>query len=193
MPYIEKLIKLAHSIWKYYGYYIFRGEVMFKWRDFYLMKVYNSKNKYIGVVEDISIDFNKGIIEGFTISPASIIKKHTFVSRDAIVSIDKVLRVRETSKFKGLKFKEIKFIDIINENKKLIGVLEDLIIDKEHFSIKGLIISSGIFDKMFKGKEIITLKHCVLYDNYILYNGNERIKLKTLPHNLGGSKDVSKA
>ena len=165
---------------------------MFKWRDFYLMKVYNSKNKYIGVVEDISIDFNKGIIEGFTISPASIIKKHTFVSRDAIVSIDKVLRVRETSKFKGLKFKEIKFIDIINENKKLIGVLEDLIIDKENFSIKGF-ISSGIFDKMFKGKEIITLKHCVLYDNYILYNGNERIKLKTLPHNLGGSKDVSKA
>ena len=46
---------------------------------------------------------------------------------------------------------------------------------------------------MFKGKEIITLKHCILCDDYILYNGNERIKLKTLPHNLGGSKDVSKA
>lgn len=165
---------------------------MFKWRDFYLMKVYNSKNRYIGVVEDISIDFNKGIIEGFTISPASIIKKHTFVSRDAILSIDKVMRIKETSKFKGLKFKEIKFIDIINGNKKLIGVLEDLIIDKENFSIKGLIISSGIFDKMFKGKEIITLKHCTLCDDYILYNGNEGIKLKTLPHNLGGSKDVSK-
>ena len=166
---------------------------MFKWRDFYLMKVYDSKNKYIGVVEDVSIDFNKGIIEGFTISPASIIKKHTFVSSDAIVTIDKVMRIKETSKFKGLKFKEIKFIDIINANNKLIGVLEDLIIDKEEFSIKGLIISSGIFDKMFKGKEIITLKHCILCDDYILYNGNERIKLKTLPHNLGGSKDVSKA
>ncbi|WP_195964933.1 PRC-barrel domain-containing protein, partial [Clostridium cuniculi] len=94
---------------------------MFKWRDFYLMKVYDSKNKYIGVVEDVSIDFNKGIIEGFTISPASIIKKHTFVSSDAIVSIDKVMRIKETSKFKGLKFKEIKFIDIINANNKLIG------------------------------------------------------------------------
>jgi len=165
---------------------------MFKWRDFYLMKVYNSKNKYIGVVEDVSIDFNKGIIEGFTISPASIIKRHTFVSSDKVLSIDKVMRIKETSKFKGLKFKEIKFIDIINENKKLIGVLEDLIIDKENFSIKGLIISSGIFDKMFKGKEIITLKHCTLCDDYILYNGNDGIKLKTLPHNLGGSKDVSK-
>ena len=120
-------------------------------------------------------------------------RKHTFVSSDAIVSIDKTMKIKETSKIKGLKFKEIKLIDILNENKILIGVLEDLIIDKESFNIKGLIISSGIFDKMFKGKEIITLKHCILCDDYILYNGNERIKLKTLPHNLGGSKDVSKA
>ena len=37
-------------------------EAMLKWRDFYLMKVYDSKNKYIGVIEDISIDFNKGTI-----------------------------------------------------------------------------------------------------------------------------------
>lgn len=168
-------------------------EAMLKWRDFYLMKVYDSKNKYIGVIEDISIDFNKETIEGFVISPASIMRKHTFVSSDAIVSIDKTMKIKETSKIKGLKFKEIKFIDILNENKILIGVLEDLIIDKESFNIKGLIISSGIFDKMFKGKEIITLKHCILCDDYILYNGNERIKLKTLPHNLGGSKDVSKA
>ena len=30
---------------------------MVKWRNFYLMKIYDSKNKYIGVVDDISIDF----------------------------------------------------------------------------------------------------------------------------------------
>lgn len=166
---------------------------MFKWRDFYLMKVYDSKNKYIGVIEDISIDLNKGIIEGFEISPASIMKKHTFVLSDSIISIDKVMKVKELSKSTGIKFKNIKFIDILNENNTLIGVLEDLIIDKESFSIKGFIISSGIFDKMFKGKEIITLKNCKFYDDYILYNGNERIKLKTLPHNLGRLKDVSKA
>ena len=96
------------------------------------MKVYDSKNKYIGVIEDISIDFSKGSIEGFVISPASIIKKHTFVAINAITSIDKVMKIKETSKFKGLKFKEIKFIDILNENKTLIGVLEDLIIDKDY-------------------------------------------------------------
>ena len=62
------------------------------------------------------------------------------------------MKITETSKFKGLKFKEIKFVDILNEKKVLIGVLEDLIIDKENFSIKGLIIRSGIFDKIFKVK-----------------------------------------
>ena len=90
---------------------------MYKWRDFYLMKVYDSKNKYIGVIEDISIDFSKGIIEGFTISPASIIKRHTFVLREDIVSIDNVMKITSTSKFRGLKFKDIKFLDVINEEK----------------------------------------------------------------------------
>ena len=71
-------------------------------------------------------------------------------------------------------------------------VIEDLIIDKQNFEIKGIIMSSGIFDKMLKGKEVITLKHCTLCDEYILYNGNSRVKLKTLPHNLGGNSDVQK-
>lgn len=166
---------------------------MLKWRDFYLMKVYDSKDKYIGVIDDISIDFYSRKIKGFTILPVSIFKKHAFVSIDSIISLDYVMKIKETSKFEGLKFKQIKYVDIVNENNMLIGVLEDLIIDKDNLKIKGLIISSGIFDKMFKGKEIITPKQCILYNNYIVYKGNERIKLKTLPHNLGGSNDVKKA
>ena len=149
---------------------------MFKWRDFYLMKIYDSKNKYIGVVEDISIDFYKGVVRGFTISPTSIFKKQMYVSVDSIISIDEDMKIKGTSNFEGLKFKEIRYVDIFNQN----------------FEIKGIIMSSGIFDKMLKGKEVITLKHCTLCDEYILYNGNSRVKLKTLPHNLGGNSDVQK-
>ena len=67
------------------------------------------------------------------------------------------------------------------------GVLEDLIIDKETLSIKGMIMSSGIIDTMFKGKEIILASGCILCEKFILYKGKEYIKLKTLPHNLGGA------
>ena len=66
---------------------------MFKWRDFYLMKIYDSKNKYIGVVEDISIDFYKGVVRGFTISPTSIFKKQMYVSVDSIISIDEDMKI----------------------------------------------------------------------------------------------------
>lgn len=181
-----------HSICKYYGYYSLRGEIVFKCRDFYLMKVYNSQNKYIGVIEDITVDFHKGYVEGFTISPASIFKKRIFASIASIISIDEKMKIRETSEIRGTKFKEIKYIEVVNSKSVLLGVLEDLIIEKESFKIKGLIISSGIFDKMFKGKEIITLKHCTMCNNYISYNGTESVRLKTLPHSLGGIRDVKK-
>ena len=92
---------------------------MFKWRDFYLMKIYDSKNKYIGVVEDISIDFYKGVVRGFTISPKSIFKKQMYVSVDSIISIDEDMKIKGTSNFEGLKFKEIRYVDIINKRKNL--------------------------------------------------------------------------
>lgn len=47
-------------------------------------------------------------------------------------------------------------------------------------------MSSGVIDTMFKGKEIILSSGCVLCEKFILYKGKEYIKLKTLPHNLGG-------
>ena len=78
-----------------------------------------------------------------------------YVSVDSIISIDEDMKIKGTSNFEGLKFKEIRYVDIINKEKKLIGVLEDLIIDKQNFEIKGIIMSSGIFDKMLKGKELL--------------------------------------
>ena len=45
------------------------------------------------------------------------------------------MKIKNTSRFEGLKFKEIKYMDIINKEKKLLGVLEDLIIDEKTFEI----------------------------------------------------------
>ena len=41
---------------------------------------------------------------------------------------------------------------------------------------------SGIFDRMFRGKEILLIKHCILCESYILYKENEGVVFKTLPH-----------
>ena len=157
---------------------------MLKTRDFYLMKVFDVNGKYLGVIEDISIDFYLGTVKGYIISSFSFYKKKNYVEIEDVISIEDVMIIKRLLKFKGLRFKDIKYMDVINENNLMKGVLEDLIIDKKSFEIKGLVISSGVFDKMYKGKSIILIKYCTLCEKYILYNENQLISFKTMPHNI---------
>lgn len=158
---------------------------MLKTRDFYLVKVYDVKGKYLGVIDDIAIDFYKGEVLGFFISNFSLFSKKNYIDKKEIISINEVVIVNFATHYKGLSFKEIKDMDIMDNNNIMKGVLEDLIIEKKDLSIKGLIMSSGIFDKMLKGKEILLLNQCVLGEDFILYNGSGGVRLQTLPHNIG--------
>lgn len=166
---------------------------MLKTRDFYLIKVYDLKGKNLGVIDDIAIDFCKGEIIGFFISNFSLFSKKNYVDKRQIVSINEVMIVNEITHYEGLSFKEIKDMDVVDNNNIMKGVIEDLIIEKKDLSIKGLIMSSGIFDKMLKGKEILLLKQCVLGEDFILYSGNNSIRLQTLPHNIGDHDKLKQA
>lgn len=158
---------------------------MLKTRDFYLLKVYDIKGKYLGVIDDIAINFYKGEVVGFFISSFSLFSKKNYIDKEEIISINEVVIVNSITSYNGLSFKSIKDMDIIDNSNTMRGVLEDLIIEKEDLSIKGIIMSSGIFDKMLKGKEILLLKECVLGEDFILYSGNSLIRLQSLPHNIG--------
>lgn len=154
---------------------------MLKIKDFYLLKVYDIKGKYLGIIDDIYINFDKSIIKGFSISNYLLFGKKNFIKINDIITIDDVMIVKELSKKEGISFKSIKDIDVKDKNNIIKGVLEDLIIEENDFSIKGLIISSGIFDRIIKGKEILLPKECVLGEDFILYFGCNTIKLKSMP------------
>lgn len=158
---------------------------MIKTKDFYLLKVYDMEGKYIGIIDDIYINFYKGTIEGFFISNYMFFRKKDFIKVNDIVSLQEVVIVKKVSKKEGISFKGIKDIEIKDKNTMLKGVLEDLIIEKDGLYIKGLIMSSGIFDKIIKGKEILLIKDCILGEEFILYNGNTEIKLKSTPKGNG--------
>ena len=66
---------------------------MFKTRDFYLMKVYDTNGKYLGAISDIAIDFYEGSIIGFIISSLSIFSKKNFIKKESILSLEDVLLV----------------------------------------------------------------------------------------------------
>ena len=154
---------------------------MLKTKDFYLLRVYDIKGKYLGIIDDIYIDFDKGVIQGFLISNYLFFSKRNFIKTQDIISIEDVMIIKELSKKEGISFKSIKDIDVKDKKNIIKGILEDLIIDENDYSIKGLIISSGIFDRIIKGKEILLPKECILGEDFILYYGCNIVKLKSIP------------
>ncbi|WP_066894004.1 PRC-barrel domain-containing protein [Clostridium nigeriense] len=154
---------------------------MLKTKDFYLLKVYDIRGKYLGVIEDIYIDFNKGRIQGFLISNYLLFNKRNFIKINDIISIEDVIIIKELNKKEGISFKTIKDMDVKDRNNIIKGVLEDIIIEEKDFSIKGLIISSGIFDRIIRGKEILLPKDCILGEDFILYFGSNEVKFQSMP------------
>lgn len=149
------------------------------------MKVYDVTGKYLGSIQDIAIDFYNGTIKGFIINSFRFNKKKNYIDLDDIISLENVIIAKEVKNFEGLRFREIQSIDIVNDDNVLKGILEDLIIDERTFEIKGIVMCSGILDRMFRGKEILLIKHCILCESYIIYKEINEITFKTLPHNLG--------
>ena len=98
-----------------------------------------------------------------------------------IIYIEDVMIIKELNRKEGISFRSIKDIDVKGKNNIIKGVLEDLVIDKLDLSIKGLVISSGIFDRIIKGKEILLLKECILGEDFILFYGLDKVKFKSIP------------
>ena len=166
---------------------------MFKTRDFYFKKVYNIKGKKVGIIEDLYIDFFLGKVVGFKVSNSSFFSKNNYVDMQDIIDIGEDVIINSIRKGTGLTFKELKYMEIIDKLSNVKGVLEDIIIDIRDYSIIAIVISSGLIDKMIKGKQIIILNRCILGEKYILYTGDEDILFKSMPHNMENYNATKKA
>lgn len=157
---------------------------MYKIKDFYFKSIYDTKGSKIGIVEDLYLDFFEEKIMGIKVASHKLFSKKNYIPMDNIIEIGKEIIALDIEKYDGLGFKEIRNMEVLDIFGETKGVLEDMIIDARDYSIKGLIISSGIIDRLINGKEVLLIKECVLGDKYILYCGKDKIRLKTLPHRL---------
>ena len=166
---------------------------MLRSKDFYLKDIYNTRGKRIGIIEDIYMDFYNGMIVGFKSSGSSLFSKKNYIDIEDIVEIGKDVIVYEEKKGNGLSFKSLKNMEVIDVNGVPRGVLEDILVDDYSYCIKGVIISSGLIDRLIKGKEILLLDQCVLGDDYILYTGRSNVIFKSIPSNMENKYEFTKA
>ncbi|AIY82030.1 photosystem reaction center subunit H [Clostridium botulinum] len=157
---------------------------MIRTKDFYLKKIYNLEGKKIGTIKDIYINFYEKKLEGFEVSNTAFFSKKNYISIDDVMDVGEDIVAKDLKNGNGLKFKDIKDLDVMDTHSKLKGAVEDLLIDRNNYTIKAMIITSGFIDKILKGKEVILLNECILGDDYILYTGKENISFKSIPHNM---------
>lgn len=161
---------------------------MYRVKDFYNKKIYSIQGKKLGVIKDIYLDFHSGIILGFEVNSYSFSNKKNYLDISDVISIDDEVICNELKKGEGLKFSEIKDLEVTTKDGDIKGEVEDIIIDKDSYRIKGIILGTGIVDRMLGGKEVILVQKCVLGDDFIVYLGESGVRVRNLPHNL--NKDV---
>ncbi len=142
--------------------------------DFIFKDVIDLSGKMLGFISDIILDFNGKKIDGFIITPNNIFKKTLNVNIENVVNFTSVIVVTAVSRGKCLQFEDIKNMDVVNERGELIGMVEDILFDREKFSIRALILSTGFINNFIKGKKVLLINDLILGDKNLLYRGKNR-------------------
>ncbi|MDS0524989.1 PRC-barrel domain-containing protein [Clostridium sp. SHJSY1] len=166
---------------------------MFRSKDLYMKNIYDFNGKKLGVSRTIYIDFYRGKVLGLGFNSYSVKGKRNFIDVKDIILIDDDILVKGATKGQGLKFSDIKDMEVIDRLGNSKGVVEDVLINEENFKIQGLIISPSIVDRMLRGKEVILIKNSVLGEDYILYLGEPNVVLKNIPHEISKNEYFKKA
>jgi len=167
---------------------------MFRIKDLYMKNVYDLNGKRLGLSKEIYINFNRGEVLGLGIGNYSIRNRNNYIFTKDIVNVDTNILARNSIKRDGgLKFSDIRDLDVIDKDGNPKGAVEDMLIEEESFSIKGLIISSGLIDKIISGREVVLINDVILGEDKILFLGGTGVVLKNIPHHKAKDEDYKKA
>lgn len=164
---------------------------MFKSKDLYMKNIYDLNGKKVGTSKEILIDFYTGRVLGLEINTFGF--KNDYVDIKDIIQIDEEILIKKVSKIKGIRFSDIRDMEVIDRLGNSKGVVEDLLIEEDSYDIKGIILNSGIIDTLLKGKEVILINNSVLGEEYILYLGQPNIVFKNVPHEINRNENVKNA
>jgi len=165
---------------------------MAKSRDYIYMDVMNIQGKKIGYIKDLLVDFNKGEVIGFKVSPYRLLGKEFNVLKENIVYYKSQLVINNIVKDKYLEFSSILNMHVIDKCSNILGLVSEIIFGDDDFKIKGLAVKDYNIFSMFKSRSILLKPYLILGDEYILYTAeNTNIALECMP-NVGKKKATNK-
>ncbi|WP_234121056.1 PRC-barrel domain-containing protein [Clostridium hydrogenum] len=159
---------------------------MMRSRDFMFMDVYSVAGQRIGRVEDILLDCNRGVIEGFKIIKGKVFNKTLYISKKDTICISSKIIVKEIYFLNNfIEFKKIRGRETVDIHGLLLGMLEEIIFDEMNFKIKGLIISKGLIGNLISGKRVILQGNYILGEkNLMCLSNDEKFNFVRMFHNI---------
>jgi uncharacterized protein YrrD len=158
---------------------------MFKSKDFMFMNVITVEGKKIGFIKDLLIDFNKGKVIGFQVSPNKLFQKNVSVLKEDIVYFNEDMVVKKIDNNNSfLPLHTIINMDVIDKCRNIFGMVEDITFTYDTFEIKGIIVSSGFIMNLLRGKRIMLVNELMLGEENLLYRSKcDEHSFKSMPHN----------
>jgi len=148
------------------------------------MDVVSVEGKKIGFIRDLLIDFNKGKVIGFVISPYKFFHKNLSVLKEDIVYFNKHMVVKKVERNEYLCLHSFVNMDVIDKSRNVFGMVEDITFTYDTFEIKGVIVSSGFITNLLRGKRIMLINELILGEENILYIPScDEYCFKSMAHN----------
>ncbi|WP_446899410.1 PRC-barrel domain-containing protein [Clostridium sp. LBM24168] len=142
---------------------------MYRIRDFIFTEVVGMDGKNLGFVGDLLIDFNLKAVKGFNVISNSILKKDTSVYVENTLSLDPVIIASKLNGMQGLKFGDIKAVNVVDKRGNIMGRLEDIIFYEKSFNIRAFVMSRGFIYDILHGRKILSAKNLILGEKNILH------------------------
>ncbi|MDT8718119.1 PRC-barrel domain-containing protein [Clostridium sp. 19966] len=157
---------------------------MYNVKNFYLKSVVDINSKFIGNIKDIYLNIGSTSVNGFSILKSSILNREVRVDVKDIIYYNHKIVISKVTEQGGLKFQDIKGMNVIDTCGRSIGILENMIFDL-NFDIKAIIVSPGIVSKLFKGKRVIPISKIIIGEKNILSFEKDNVSLSSLIHSIG--------
>lgn len=159
---------------------------MRRWKDFKHLDIYNLHNKKMGFSKDIIIDFHKWKLIGILMSTSSLFSKKNGFLKDKILNADfekGKITIKDMEIIQGEAFSKVKGTEVIDNTQCIVGILDDLLIDK-NYKIKAILISRGIIMNFIEGKRVALTEDLKFHSKYIILNKNIEDTLISMPHSV---------
>ncbi|WP_073146430.1 PRC-barrel domain-containing protein [Paramaledivibacter caminithermalis] len=162
--------------------------------------VCNDQKKFRGEVKDAVLDLKNCTLTGLIIDYGSLIHHTRVIPFNSIYKINRnnimvrfkknILEIKnmDLNKYFIKKNEKILGCEVIEDNGKLLGFIQDIIFEEKSGNILGLVLTNGMIDDIFNGIQILPINNSIIFEKekIVILRDTKNDILK----NIGGLKKL---